>query len=360
MNKTIMYACLFTAVVISSCSKSIEMTGERNGVSDNQILVSPTISKISGLTRSPYIETSPNKDFTADILISEAQGEYTTLWNTGNTAAGNPAKDGSTFGFTGNTVKWPNVVSQKAPLYFTGLSPAKGFTIASTDGKSATATIDGKTDFMYTNEVKKEDKTAVQMNFSHTLMLCKLYVRAESQQAIDDWGKLTDIKLTGVQYDNETAYGQIAKTLTVNFGSTAKFTLADKTLPTLPLFAITNTVPETYTDVAFSSLVPKMDMDQVAGYVMVPVSNASPTVATDPDDSHLSKIQFELTSDKYNGTGEEAPRIAEIDLSKATYRTSGSAIYVRLLLQAHGRISFDQTTIDGWGDAQDVPGKVGE
>jgi hypothetical protein len=339
-----------------SCNNDVETGGQDQNLRDDLIQVSPTINKITGLTRSPYVEETPNKVFSANIFISTTQGDYTSLWNkgTGETEAG--WNQENAFGFM-KDVKWPDVVDSGHKLYFSAISPKGSALLAS--GKGVEAKLDGKTDWMYANEVSVDSKEKVKLSFHHTQVLCKLYVHAEDSTAYRDWGAMKSIELDGVQYKDEASLDLPYDLLTVTFGTSPEFTLSGKKAA-LPLYGLTNKVPEGYEDTAAGGFVIPVDKEKSAGYVLIPTSNVTP--ATGADYTTLNQIRFKLTSDNYddaNTDKEQKAREALIDLSKAQNNQGGSAIYIRLTLQAKGRIQFDSTSIDGWGDVEDVPGTVG-
>ncbi|MDR0891572.1 MAG: fimbrillin family protein [Mediterranea sp.] len=355
----VLYTYLAAAMFVFTACNSVEHEVTEVQQKDSYIRISTTVGELEGIkTRAPFLnEPSAKNKLTANIFISKTQSDYSTLWNTGKTAAEFTSATGPGFGTKPEQqVLWPADKTEK--LYFIGTSPQNGFSVLSTDNNILTAKANGCTDFLYTGAEtahSKQEKT-VQLNFKHAQVLCRLYIQAENQQAIDDWGgQLVTAQVLKVNYQDATASNNVSipKILKLS-AKDGKISLeedpSDNTFYTF--YGINNEkVQEAFLDTKHGNIAISADKQSVVGYLMLPVGTDAL--------NQLKSLQIQLASKTFKEvSGEKTPKIAQIDLTTKN-AVAGSALNINLKLKKEGTIEFEGVTVTEWENVQDANGEIG-
>ena len=174
----------------ASCSKKTAETPPADRV---EIRVASQALSID--TKKPYDgPVAPANPFTADIWISERDGNYNILHNTGNTQI--TFTGTSATGFT-PSVHFPSA-DDNDPVYLCGLYPAAGY-VWTGQGTTAQAVIDGKTDLMAAQQKSTTKAQAIagshpQLRFGHLLTRLNIFLKG-TDAALEAWGTATGIEL---------------------------------------------------------------------------------------------------------------------------------------------------------------------
>jgi hypothetical protein len=375
-----------SVVLLIGCKSDNEVPSSSQ--ESSAIRVSSTVGDVSGLTRAPYLnQPSESNPLKADIFVSENQGDYADLWNDNNYPDGSGAHVAAQFtsktgpGFA-DVVQWP--MDPDTELYFVGTSPQNAFVLDTPKQKGdpveiATAAVTGYKDLLYTGEESAHKKSGgvVPLTFLHTQVLCKLYLRAESSQAITNWGKLTKAEVTAADYETGTGtkLAGIPKELVLTLAN-GGIELGTTPLTELSFYKMDNSgMQEMYTDDAVDGKdVDNVDVklstskDLALGYVMIPVDveAANNTTGIVPTRLRLQALKLRLTSETYSGNkGEMAPATTIVDITQAgtvggkVIGTSGTAVNIFLKLRENGGIEFTKVTVAEWGKVGSVTGEIG-
>ena len=178
-------------------------------VAGGEICLNASVGDIE--SRSVYLGETPNEDnpLKAWVWFSENQNEY---GNNGGEPTYVPCRtvmefDGSpvfAYNTDGKNLKYKATPTDNVytPVYSVGFYPAEDVW-STTDGKTATATIDGTNDLMFASAIKgtwdvpfgrtEENKN---LKFEHLLAWVKVCVCATSQEASATWGKIESISIS--------------------------------------------------------------------------------------------------------------------------------------------------------------------
>ena len=187
---------------------------------DYAITLSAAISGIDSKTRAvdAYNDTvpSPSNPLNADVWLSTTRGEYLNDAD-GYVTSTHPGTDEyhlhHTITYTNNQLTFLSAsamrnlllypVNTEHKTYIVGFAPQGKFSLTGSSGdtgygKTASATIDAKTDLMFAPEVMgsrvKEEKIARQ-DFKHILTWLKICARADNEEAKNSWGSIIGLKL---------------------------------------------------------------------------------------------------------------------------------------------------------------------
>lgn len=201
MKKVIL---MLAVAAMASCSKSDVETRPDLNIK----MRSNAVEAVAG-TRVYDGVIGTDNALTARVLVSKTSGQYgADLYADGTmTFSDNTTAVSFNTGATGNTFYPANGDN----VYLFGLYPSDAAWTLETDNTGFTCAIDGKTDIMVSPELttNKGDAPSAykQFVFDHVLARLDISVVAENQAAIDAWGEVTGIELTGVA-TSSTAYGQ--------------------------------------------------------------------------------------------------------------------------------------------------------
>ena len=211
---------IFAALLMTSCLEGGIQETEQEGA---PIYLS-VVAEHSEVTKAPYLLTIPND--TEDGILRTAiwatsfregaEGAYTFYYRNPNPPLNGKNGTGDNEGQVAIHATadfdsgYPQLLDQAVypkagtPVFFVGLHPQTGWSLES-DDKVATYTFDGSQDVMYAP--RREGKYATtgseslvfdapQLKFWHLLTWMKVKMVAESEEVLDAWGKIIDIKIT--------------------------------------------------------------------------------------------------------------------------------------------------------------------
>ncbi len=344
---------MLAVVAMASCSKS-ELS-ERPVVGDVEIKMGSTVLGIE--SRAPYVSAtgenavaSDNK-LTAHVLVSTVKGTYLSTdnaswWGQGDIEFGSGTPTANIVGFT-PALYYPADAAKEVHLF--GLYPHTGWTVNTTDGRSATYNIDGKSDLM-TAETATTTKAAAQagtyptLSFKHLLTKFDVKVVAENQAAIDAWGKITKIEL--VKGLNDTDPANSVKVTFVD--NSVDFTASTGVISFYGASESAGT--KTYTDVKVGDTpaggsdpeyITLATTEKLAAYSIV--APVTPTAATDV-------IKLKVYTEEL-AAGKEVPVKLEKDPSTSTpvlESTDGKEYTITLTFKATAMDVEGKVT--GWGN----------
>ena len=290
---------MLAVVAMASCSKS-ELTTRPEVAGDVEIKAGSTVLAIE--TKAPYMNelNASGQTLTAYVQITNDLTNYTyktdavtpansTLLGKGYMKFAHDGTNVPEVGFYGEEActtatpqYYPSDGSNIAmvALYPATVGGATGWDITTdTDCKTATHTIDGKTDVMAAIAVKSNASEATDINkstatstnlnmfkFGHKLTLVNIQVYGDAAAAA--WGKITGIELKGV-YDGTTLASDVNDQIKVTYQDASAAVTKSTAGKTMPFYqananSATPTTIDTYTD------------DVISGSNMVQI----PTVAT--------------------------------------------------------------------------------
>jgi len=167
-----------------------------------------------------YKDTIPSSDnpLMADVWFSTTKGVYKGTGGVSTT--GEEVDVHTTISYYGPSITIPDPY-QKNPdkfvhyppyhgnIYCVGLYPQGAWT-ASTDGKTATAPINGVYDLMYANQKEGSDNSSLSRErqlYNHQLCWLKVRVRSSEHSTAETWGLIKNIKI----HTNSTANVDFSK-----------------------------------------------------------------------------------------------------------------------------------------------------
>jgi len=198
--KKFFYLVAMATVMMTSCSKSDEMTIE-SGVEDLKIKFGSSAMSVDVKTRGPInaqaaitdlqlVRVTDHLTSAADWSTAAVATTATAAWNSTNT----------NYDLTPATAQYYNV---DPLLYstFTAYAPAATFASAATP--TATWTIDGKTDILVSSAVAEGTKangstspvTALNFPLEHKLLQLRFTLLADGAAAQTAWGAVTGIEI---------------------------------------------------------------------------------------------------------------------------------------------------------------------
>jgi hypothetical protein len=234
-------------------------------------------------TRTPYDITTPTatQPLKAYVLGSTTQGDYTSPylcdwveWTSGHATT-----------FEGGTVSY-QYPAEDSPLYLIGLYPythattgagwsqtTAGTPSAAGEGNRFVGIIDGKTDLMVADEVHHTASEAIaspaSLEFRHLGTKLTLCLKANSQTAIDYWGKVTGLTLAHAGHGSTTtpatqATVEIADkdATTISWGTPAE--------APLPFYAYNGTTYNDATPLSSGASLPLSTTATPVGYIIAP------------------------------------------------------------------------------------------
>lgn len=231
-----LFLSALAVAAMASCSKNEPIT-DGGAV---EILASSVARSIE--TRAPFEGTiTDGTSLKARVLVSAADGDYTTRYHDGNITFTNSGAAGfetpAYYPVSGST------------LYLCGLYPADNWQNPTT---SAEYTFDGKTDIMAAAQKSSSKSNAQggshpQLEFKH--LLTKLVIKAEADDAaaITSWGNITEISL--IQAGTSSPYTKA--TVTLKDGIAATGTAFSTTQDSFPFYTITD--GSTFNDTPFAA-----------------------------------------------------------------------------------------------------------
>lgn len=354
-----LFFSLLAVAAMASCSKS--ELAERPNIDggDVEILAKSTALSIS--TRAPFegstIDATHN--LVAKVWATKSKGDYTGSSTTGSHVPSYNASFKNTDKMTfvdANKVGFDATVS---PMYFPadadevylfGLYPYDLVWTASTTSQqtSAQTLIDGKSDIMVARQVmasKSKHQQATPeyptLAFEHMLTKLIVKVKANDQAAIDAWGAITDITLTGAagglrnQMTVECVDGVASTPLTATYG------LSGGSMDPFDFYQMDMTATPEYTDTAFNGLTPGVDLTTTAtnvAYVLVaPLSTPN-----------TSKDDFTIEVKTKNHTTAYEVKINLLDATNADYALSTKGKYFEITLTFKATEIQAQATVAAW------------
>ncbi|MDR0940494.1 MAG: fimbrillin family protein [Mediterranea sp.] len=220
MKKTVFLASLL-ALTFTGCSNDYEMPNEQSQSDLIPISVKEMMEIPEG-TRAAYTGNTPNatKPFHAYVLVSETNGDYSTLYQDtpGNTRYSVEWVSTNNTGFYEGVYYYPQKTSIMQSLYVCGFYPysysdgattvgwaANGGIPTLTGGNSIVGTIDGKTDLLAAPQVQATvgiDGSVTQptLTFAHlgTWLTIKVKAKTNRDKTATQWGKLKGIEVNSV------------------------------------------------------------------------------------------------------------------------------------------------------------------
>jgi hypothetical protein len=247
---------LLAVALLVSCSKSQFVDPTETG--DVAFQSKSTLQTVGVETsRAPFIgEISADNTLEARVLTSTVDGNYATTYANGKmTFIGGvkvSAYDPSTLLEGVDHARFPKDAGS-TPYYITGLYPYTDWAVA---GTTAAISFTGKEDVLAAAQqpTNRDDVLAgivPGLIFNHLLTKLEVSVKAANNQAKDNWGKVTEIKLIKVL----DAAPKDAATVTLKTGE-ATFSGAASSVALYNLSADTSADPDviTYTDNVFNAL----------------------------------------------------------------------------------------------------------
>lgn len=190
--------------LLSACDSGIQTECD---LIELQGVISNGFDTRGQVTSKPYTAIIPSQTdpLNADVWFSPTGGTYTdtTLFRTISyigPSVTNPSSDSSG--------KYLRYDANGAAMYCVGLYPQGVW--STTDGKNATATIDGSRDLMFADQKSGTNSSPLSttpQQFDHKLTWVKIRVRSESHETGETWGNVMEIKISS------------ASKATVNLGS---------------------------------------------------------------------------------------------------------------------------------------------
>lgn len=350
-----LFFSLLAVAAMASCSKS--ELAERPVVGDNvEILAKSTALSIS--TRAPFegnVIDNTNQ-LEAKVWATTTKGDYSGTLVSGHHIPAYNGKFSNTnkmiftsageVGFDTNSMYFP---ADQDKVYLFGLYPYDlVWTESTSSGEtSAKTTIDGKSDIMVAPQVEAS-KAAQQaatptyptLAFEH--MLTKLIVKvvAEDQAAIDGWGNVTDIQLTG-------AFGSLRDEITIKCADatpgsrmSATFGISTSNPTSFDFFKMDGSVtPNTYSDDAFTaqSVALTTTATSVAYLLVAPLANPS-----------TSTEDFKLAVKTSNHTAAYEVKIELKDAVNNDYTQSTQGKYFEITLTFKATEVQAKATVADW------------
>lgn len=288
-------------------------------------------------TKAPFEGAiAADNKLVALVVGSGTTNDYGTIYkDDGN----NEAKGDMTFVDQGQAksgfptaVNWPS--DGNKTLYFRGFYPGGGFwTIG---GATATATVDGKSDLMGTEEVSGT-RVSNTLLFGFTHMLTKLHIKVVgTASAATSWGTITNIELVKASNADpaETA------TLTYSSGMATFSSAADAEIPFFKASAAADS-KITYTDESLAPITISTTPTLVA-YSMVPPVDAS---------SAINDYTLKITTSEGAGKSGKDVDIALKDMSGADLAdlTDGKKFDITINFGGLNEITAT-ATVEEWED----------
>ncbi|MDE7344928.1 MAG: fimbrillin family protein [Alistipes sp.] len=351
-----LFFSLLAVAAMARCSKSELSDRPVIGQDNVEIFAKSTALGIS--TRTPFEGSVIDNDhqLEAKVWATTKKGDYSGTMVSGNHIPTYNGKfnntnkmvftDSDEVGFDTNSMYFP---ADQDNVYLFGLYPYDLVWTESTSSgaTSAKTTIDGKSDIMVAPQVQAS-KSAQQaatptyptLAFEH--MLTKLIVKvvAEDQAAIDGWGNVTDIQLTG-------AAGSLRDEITVQCADatpgsrmSATFGISSANPTSFNFFKMDGSVtPNTYSDDAFVSQTVALTTTatSVAYLLVAPLSNPANTT----DD-------FSLAVKTANHTDAFPVKIELKDATGSDYNQSTQGKYFEITLTFKATEVQAKATVAAW------------
>lgn len=352
MNRKALYILL--SIVLTSffaCQNDVPVM-EVNDDAKAFITLSAQVEDIAD-TRLAFEKVNSALPFPFDVAVWASTTRYSYT--------GSPVADGTsttvnrhmtaTFAQSTTTLNGPNNNGVRYPaanpdpinVYFTGLYPSTSWT--TTDGTQAIHSFTGCEDLMYAPEDVGSIDPAVDdpvLTFYHLLTYLRVKIKAESEEALNAWGKLTSIKLVKQNNGADNPKNSLSVALTspvpasisdvaskTTFsGSPSYLNLYKTGTDDTPFTSLSYTIPTTPTEVAYVLCAP------------VTASNASNT----------NEYTLEIETEKRNSTiGNEV--LVGIDLKDSSdyfynANTMGNMFVVTLNFRLHSIAA--SATIEAW------------
>jgi hypothetical protein len=358
-NLTLLFGV--TAAMMCAACASEETIIERDvNVADLvPIKVAARAVNIDSSTRTPWIgdhtAISTTTPFDAYVLVSETDGNYTTLYVDPLQAHAHRIiwKDDIATTFSdedGTETAYHYPIDKR--VYLVGLYPhtkattGGGWAQATAGTVSATTTAkgtyDGKTDLMVAPQKYADQDNSTTLEFAHLGTRLDLYLYADdAAEALVEWGNITEITLTGMA-------GGIKNTTVVTL-SNGTATAGTATVTSLPFYKASAT---TYTNNEYTAQTYALTASAaLQAYAIVP------PVTTDAAEG---VAEYTLTV-KYFVNSTEKTKVVPLQLETAQkVSTKGKAYKVSLKFKEAGQVDDTHVAITEWNvgpaTTQDVAG----
>lgn len=320
--------------MLASCSKSDVVDG---GSSDSQVIRLKSGTHNYTVTRTPFVgDIASGNTLGALVLATGTTGDYSDLYAKG------------TMTFAGGTDPVPydtplesgnNKFTGDNSIYLQGLYPATGWTV-STAAQTAVFTFDGTADVMNTAEVETNGPdvnsgTFATLEFEHLLTKLEFRFRADGDNVVATWGKITDMKLVKVGSSDPATVVTLDLTGVADpsFGTTTTgFSCYD--------MSKSGSVA-TYTDTSFSGV----DLEVVDAAVWKAYTLAAPAVASAADGAY--EYQLEITG-ATKGTQTVSIELYDKNGNKFTGSTAGYSF--NIILNFLGEYIVADATVKAWDE----------
>ncbi|MDR0962139.1 MAG: hypothetical protein LBM62_06250 [Mediterranea sp.] len=317
---------------------------EDRDVPPTPILVNANTTSPGGQTRAPWdgneTTLSTTKKYDAYVLVSETNGDYTTLYTDDDDNQHNRViwtDDIATRFSDASGAITDYYYSIDETIYLVGLYP---YTTATTGGgwaqatagtvtatTTAKGTFDGKTDLMYAHQVSANQDTSPTLTFDHLGTLLQFYLKAEDEAAVAEWGNITSITLTGMA-------GGMKNTTTVTFADAT--TSYGGTPTSMPVYGATySSSAYSYTDVAYTGKDYELTTTATCqAYTIVPPVTSDAATGT---------AEYTLTINTVNATGAVVNLQLETTAAKST---KGNSYKVTLNFKETGEVGTEVSVLD--------------
>ncbi|MDR0962138.1 MAG: fimbrillin family protein [Mediterranea sp.] len=337
------------AMMLAACASEdrIERIDRDAIIADlTPIRVAARAANIESTTRTPWIgdqtTISSSKKLDAYVLASLTSGDYSTLYEDvlldhANRIIWSSSEATGFSNAAGAAAEYYYPLEEQ--IYLVGLYP---YTSSTTGGgweqsaagtPKATSTIkgtfDGKTDLMFAPQKSANKDKSPTLEFAHLGTLLNIYLYAEDDHAINEWGTISDITLTNISTG-------IKSTVTVGLadGSTTQGT----TVNSLPLYGVSNNTTPNYTDVTYTG-----KAYELTTTAAIQAYGIFPPVTTD---GATGTAEYTLTINSSEVAGKVVP--LQLETTQAV-STKGKSYKVSLKFKMAGEVGID-VAITAWNE----------
>lgn len=212
MNRKLLYGLFALSLLTAGCGDQEDISlpsfnGQRIAVSANVMAVGATTRSVVAV---PYEQTTPSasKLLDASVWFSTTSGNYANTGTPGSEAT-LPLHSRVQFNSGGAVYPYSDVLRYpgSGTVYAVGLYPYSGYNASvwtstdasdAADNTKASHVINGVDDLMFASEQSagdKDDPVTAPLAFNHLLTWLKIKISAESGNAVDAWGDLTNITI---------------------------------------------------------------------------------------------------------------------------------------------------------------------
>lgn len=341
-----MVAIIGMATTLAGCSKDNDSNWDGGAEENVEIMAKSKALSLEVSTKAPFEGTiSGSNNLIARVLTSVTSANYGTAHSNGLMTFDTNGADSVAYTTTGSSFSGSAFYPGNQTLYFVGLYPASTW---SNIGTTAAYTVDGKSDVMYAaQQSDTKGGNVPTLAFNHLLTKLEISVVADDTDAVNAWGKITDMTLVKVADANPN------KLATVTFSTGAAAFSAVGT-DSIPFYLYSSSA---YTDNAVAALTSSDAITIPTSAAKVAYSMVTPVTIDAATDASVVKAYTIALKTTTNTNWTNVP----VTITKGTGDlafTSTAGYSFNITLTFKGSAIMAKATVSEWVDGGTGSGEV--